>query len=152
VVSHHDNTVTKRVMFSDKEQDNVIQSNSLDSYTTQPDVWQMQDNINLDSSGLQRSTSSAVLGWQDKVYSHSITSLKTQIKRSSTKACPVLLSSFCAIGIGLTCWVHSHQVLAQSSSKLTHAIKSYHRVNSVRMFDCFLQGTQPCKWKGNRHQ
>jgi hypothetical protein len=55
-------------MFSDQGQDNKIQSNSPDSYTTQPDEWQMPDNINLDSSGLQRSTRSAVLGWQDKVY------------------------------------------------------------------------------------
>ncbi len=22
----------------------------------------------------------------------------------------------------------------------------------VRMFDCWLQGIQPCEWKGNRHQ
>jgi hypothetical protein len=52
VVPHHKNTVTKRVMFSDQGQDNKIQSNSPDSYTTQPDEWQMPDNINLDSSGL----------------------------------------------------------------------------------------------------
>jgi hypothetical protein len=131
MVSHHKNTVTKRVMLSDQGQDNEIQSDSPDSYTTQPDEWRMPDNINLDSSGLQRSTCSAVLGRRDKVYSHSTTSLKTQFKRSSTKACLVLFSSFCAIGAGLTCWVHSHQVLAQSSSKLTQAIESYHRVNSL---------------------
>jgi hypothetical protein len=123
--------VTKRVMFSDQGQDNEIQSDSPDSYTTQPDKWQMPDNVNLDSSGLQLSTCSAVLGRWDKVYSHSTTSLKIKIKRSSTKACLVLFSSFCAIGAGLTCWVHSHQVLAQSSSKLTDAIESYHRVNSL---------------------
>ncbi len=116
-------------MISDQGQDNEIQSNSPDSYTTQQDEWQIPDNINLDSSGLRCSTGSAVLGRPNKVYSHSTTSLKTQVKRSSTKACLVLFSSFCAIGAGLTCWVHSHQVLAQSSSKLTHAIESYHRVN-----------------------
>jgi hypothetical protein len=62
----------------------------------------MPDNIDLDSSGLQCSTQSTVLGWQDKVYSHSTTSLK-QLKRSSTKACLLLFSSFCAVGAGLTC-------------------------------------------------
>ena len=35
--SHHKNTVTKRVMFSDQEQDNEIQSNSPDSSILQPD-------------------------------------------------------------------------------------------------------------------
>jgi hypothetical protein len=83
----------------------------------------MPDIINLDSSGIQHSTQSIDLGWQDKVYSHSTTSLK-KLKRSSTKACLILFSSFCAIGAGLTCWIHSHQVLAQSSSRLTNAIDS----------------------------
>ncbi len=106
----------------------------------------MPDNINLDSSGLGCFTCSAVLGWQDKVYSHSTTSLKTQIKRSLTKACLVLFSSFCTIGIGLTCWVHSHQVLAQSSSKLTHAIEGYHRVNllyngTINCFSTLVQSS-----------
>ncbi len=36
VVSHHKNTVTKQVIFSDQGQDNEIKSNSPDSYTTQP--------------------------------------------------------------------------------------------------------------------
>jgi hypothetical protein len=39
VASHHKNTVTKRVMFSDQGQDNEIQSNSPDLSTTQPDEW-----------------------------------------------------------------------------------------------------------------
>jgi hypothetical protein len=56
VVSHHKNTATKRVAFSNQGQDNEIQSNSPDSSTTQPDEWRMQDNIDLDSSGLQCST------------------------------------------------------------------------------------------------
>jgi len=91
----------------------------------------MPDNIDLDSSGLRRSTRTAVLSRREQVYSHSTISLKAQIKRSSKTACLVLFSSFCSIGSGLTCWVHSHQVLVQSSSRLTHAIESYHRVNSL---------------------
>ncbi len=125
VVSHHKNTVTKGVTFSDQGQDNEIQSNS-----PQPDEWWMPGNINLDSSGLRCSTWSTVLGWQDKVYSHSTTSLKKLI-RSSTKACLVLLSSFRVIGAGLTCWVHSHQAHEQYSLRLTHTITSFHRVNSM---------------------
>jgi hypothetical protein len=131
VVSHHKNTVNKRVTFSDQGQDNEIQSDSPDSSTTQPDEWRMPDNIDLDSSGLRRSTRTAVLSRREQVYSHSTISLKAQIKRSSKTACLVLFSSFCSIGSGLTCWVHSHQVLVQSSSRLTHAIESYHRVNSL---------------------
>jgi hypothetical protein len=50
VVSHHKNTVTKQVMFSHQGMDNEIQSNSPDSCTTQPDEWQIPDNIDLDSS------------------------------------------------------------------------------------------------------
>ena len=133
VVSHHENTVTKRVPFSDQGQDNEIQSDSPDSSTTQPDEWQMPDNIDLDSSGLRRSTCSAVLGQREQVYSHSTISLKAQIKQNSKKSMPgsLLFSSFCSIGSGLKWWVHSHQVLVQSSSRLTHAIESYHRVNSL---------------------
>jgi hypothetical protein len=60
-------------------------------------------------------------------------------KESLTKACLVLFSSFCAIGAGLTCWVHSHQVLAQRSSRLTHTIDSFHRVNLLydKTINCF---------------
>jgi len=42
----------------------------------------MPDQINLDSSGLQRSAQSAVLSRRDKVYSHSTTVLKS-VKQSS---------------------------------------------------------------------
>ncbi len=124
------NTVTKWVTFSNQGQDIEIQSNSPYLSTTHPDELQMPDNVDLDSSGLWCSTQSSVLGKQDKVYSHSTISLK-KLKRSSTKVCLVLLSTFCVIGAGLTCWVHSHQVLVQSSSRLTHTINSHHRVNSL---------------------
>ncbi len=52
MVSHHKNTVTTQLMFSNQGQDNEIQSNFPNLSTTQPDEWQMPDNINLDSSGL----------------------------------------------------------------------------------------------------
>jgi hypothetical protein len=52
VVSHHKNTVTKQVMFSNQGQDNEIQRDSPDLSATQPDEWQMPDNIDLDSSDL----------------------------------------------------------------------------------------------------
>jgi hypothetical protein len=90
----------------------------------------MPDKINLDSSGLQCSACSAVLSWREKVYSHSTMVLKS-VKRSSKHACLVLFLSFCAIGAVLNGRVHSHQVLAQSSSLLSNAIDSYHQVNSL---------------------
>jgi hypothetical protein len=98
----------------------------------------MPDNIDLDSIGLRHSTQSTELGWQDKVYSHSTISLK-KLKRSSTKACLVLFSSFCTVGAGSTCWVHSHQVFVQSSSRLTYAIDGFHRVNLLynKTINCF---------------
>ncbi len=52
VFSHQKNKVTKQVTFSNQGQDNEIQCNSSDLSTSQPDEWQMPDNINLDSSGL----------------------------------------------------------------------------------------------------
>jgi hypothetical protein len=79
-------------------------------------------------SGLQCSAQSAVVSWQDKIYSHSMTVLKS-VKQSSKHACLVLFLSFCAISVGLECRVHSHQVFAQSSSLLSNAIDSYHWVN-----------------------
>jgi hypothetical protein len=87
----------------------------------------MPDKINLDSCGLQRSAHSAVLSWQEKVYSHSTTVLKS-VKQSSKHACLVLVSSFCAIDVALNGGFHSHQVLAQSSSLFSNAIDSYHQV------------------------
>jgi hypothetical protein len=89
-------------------------------------------------------------GWQNKVYSHSTTSLK-KLKRSLTKACLVLFSSFWSVGAGLTCWVHSHQVLAKSSSRLTHAIDSFHRVKSLYngTINCFSTLAQ-CSTASNK--
>jgi hypothetical protein len=65
--------------------------------------------------------------------------VSTNSNEVQQKACLVLFSSFCADGAGLTCWVHSHQVLAQSSSRLTHTIDSFHRVNLLynRTINCF---------------
>ena len=107
----------------------------------------MPTNINLDSCGLRRSTRTEVLCWRDKVYSHS--TLKKIIKRSSKHACLVLFSSFCAIGAGLKCAVHPHQVLATSSSILSNAVASYFRVNSQYdgMINCFSTLAQSSAWR-----
>jgi hypothetical protein len=112
------------VTFSD-EWDDEIQSKSPVESNSRPNEWRMPDKINLDSGGLRGSARSAVLSRQEKVYSHSTTVLKS-VKRSSKHACLVLFSSFCAIGAALDGGVHSHQVVAQSSSLLSNAIDSYH--------------------------
>jgi hypothetical protein len=116
--------VTNQVTFSD-EHDDEIQSKSSVESNSRPNEWRMPDKINLDSSGLQRSAHSAVLSRQEKVYSHSTTVLKS-VKRSLKHACLVFFLSFCAISVALNGGVHSHQVLAQSSSLLSNAIDSYH--------------------------
>jgi hypothetical protein len=123
-------------MFND-ERNNEIQSMCPDESLPQQNEWQMPDKINLESSGLQRSTQTEVLRWRDKVYSHS--TLKKIIKQSLKHTCLVLFSSFCAIGAGLKCRVHPHQVFVTSSSTLSNAIKSYHQVNLLynRTINCF---------------
>jgi hypothetical protein len=121
---HNTNRVNNQVTFSD-EQDDEIQNRSPVECNSQSNEWQMPDKIDLDSSGLWRSAESAVLSQQDWVYSHSTMSFKT-IKQSLKHACLVLFSSFCANRAGLKCGVHSHQVLAKSSSLLSNAIGSYH--------------------------
>jgi hypothetical protein len=85
------------------------------------------------------------LSWQEKVYSHSTTVLKS-VKQSLKHACLVLFSSFCAIGAALNGGVHSHQVLAQSSSLLSNVIDSYHWVNSLYdgTINCFSTLAQSC--------
>ncbi len=113
--------------FSDKR-DDEIHSKSPVECNFQPNKWQTPYKINLDSSGLQCSAQSAVLGQRDKVYSHSMTVLKSA-KQSSKHACLFLFSSFCAIGMGLKCGVHSHQVIVKSSSLFSNAIAIYHQVN-----------------------
>jgi hypothetical protein len=145
VDSPHDATrVIHRVTFSD-ERDNEIQSENASTSNSQPNEWQMPDKINLDSSGLQRSVRSEVLSRREKVYSHSTTVLKS-VKRSSKHACLVLFLSFCAIGAALDGGVHSHQVLLQSSSLLSNAVDSYHRVNllydgTINCFSTLAQST-----------
>ena len=125
----HDKTrVNKRVTFSD-EREYEIRSESPVEFNPRINEWRMPDKINLDSSGLRRSDRSAVLSRRDKVYSHSTKCFKS-VKRSSMQAL-VLFSSFCAIGAGVTCRVHPHQVVANSSSLLSNAIDSYHRINSL---------------------
>ena len=61
------------------------------------------------------------------------------VKQSLKHACLVLFSSFCTIGAALNGGVHSHQVLAQSSSLFSNAIDSYYWVNSLYdgIINCF---------------
>ncbi len=106
--------------------------------------------IDLDSSGLWCSSWNTVFSQWDKVYSHSTTSLK-KTKRSLTNTGLVLFSSFSAIGAWLICWVHSHQVLEQSSSRLTCVIESYHRFNSlydgtINCFSTLAQSSIALNW------
>jgi hypothetical protein len=58
-----------------------------------------------------------------EVFFHSRISFK-QVKQSLKHACLVLFSSFCATGAALNGGVHSHQVLAKSSSQRVRGIES----------------------------
>jgi hypothetical protein len=72
---------------------------------------------------LRRFTRSAVLSRQEKVYYHSTMVLKS-VTQSSKHACLILFLSFYAIGAALNGGVHSHQVLATSSSQRVRGIES----------------------------
>ena len=124
---HVKDIVNKQEMFSDNL-DYEIHNKSPVECNSQLNKWRVPDKINLDSSGLRLSAWSAVLSRRDIVYSHYTMVLKS-VTRSSKHACLVLFSSFCAIGMGNVCGVHSHQVIAKSSSLFSNAIDSYHWVN-----------------------
>ncbi len=68
--------VDNQVMFSDKRDDEIHNKSPVES-NSRPNEWQMPDKINIGSSGLQCSTHSVVLSRQEKVYSHSMTVLKS---------------------------------------------------------------------------
>jgi hypothetical protein len=62
------------------------------------------------------------------------------VTESLKHACLFLHSSFSTIGMENVCGVHSHQVIAKSSSLFSNAIDSYHQVNSLYdgTINCFL--------------
>jgi hypothetical protein len=107
----------------------------------------MPSALDLDSSGLCRSSRTEVLKRRDKVYSHITqvnqdSSLQSAGKslQSAGKQCfktaLVLFSSICSVGYGLTSMAHSLQAQVTITSPTPHsvfskAIYSYHWVNSL---------------------
>ena len=95
-----------RVSFSDaqvRNEQEIISTSA--SNTNSHNSWQMPSAIDLDSSGLRRSSRTAVLKRRDKVYSHTTQVNQSSSLRSATKRCfksaLVLFSSICSVGYGL---------------------------------------------------
>ncbi len=100
--------------------------------TSSQNMWQMPPAINLDSSGLRRSSQTEVLKQRDKVYSH--TTQAHQASPLHVSNLPWCFSSICSVGNGVPSIAHSLQEkvtvtsLTQNST-FSKAIDSYHCVN-----------------------
>ena len=112
-VNHdHDNIkVDKGVAFSDERDSDILSKSPVECNS-----WSN------DSNGLQCSAERAVSSWWEVFFNSRISF--NQIKQSSKHACLVLFSSFCATGAALNGGVHSHQVLATSSSQQVRGIET----------------------------
>jgi hypothetical protein len=111
--------------------------------------------INLETSGLRRSSSTEVLARRGLVYSNttltnqddSMTKPQTAHLRSASqrsshlKSALVLFSTICSFGYGLSCMAHSLQekVSTTSTSTFSNAIDSYHHMSTLydRTINCF---------------
>jgi hypothetical protein len=101
-------------------------------------MWQMPSAINLDSSGLHRSSQTEVLRCRDKVYSHTTQAHQASPLHSASTICfksaLVLFSSFCSVGHRLPSIAHSLQdkvtkTSTTQKSTFSKAINSFHWVN-----------------------
>jgi hypothetical protein len=103
-----------RVSFLDKQVQIQQEINSTPATNTNSqNLWQMPSAINLDSSGLRRSSQTKVLKHWDKVYSHTPQVDQGYPLRSASKqwfkSALVLFSSICSVGYGLPSIAHSLQ-------------------------------------------
>jgi hypothetical protein len=77
-------------------------------------LWHMPPPINLDSSGLRRSSRTEVIKRRGKVYSNTTTLMNQEAhlrlaSPGSFKSALVLFSTICSFGYGLSCMAHSLQ-------------------------------------------
>jgi hypothetical protein len=117
------NMQTNRVSFLDapvRNEQEIISTSA--SNTNSHTSWQMPSAINLDSSGLRRSSRAEVLKRRDKVYSHTTQVDQDSLLRSATKRCfksaLVLFSSICSVEYGLTSIAQSLQEKVTVTSQL----------------------------------
>jgi hypothetical protein len=114
--------------------------------TNSQNMWQMPQSVNLDTSGLRRSSRTEVLNRRDKVYSNMATLSNAPLQSASKrcfKSALVIFTSICTIGNGLKSIAHSLQeevtVTSTTKSAFSNAMDSYHRVNTLYdgMINCF---------------
>jgi len=149
------NRSEKRVSFADQPSIDTEINNPTAISDSPDNQWHMPSPINLETSGLRRSSRTEVLARRGLVYSNMTltdqdegmtkpqpTHLRSASQRSShLKSALVLFSTICSFGYGLSCMAHSLQekVSTTSTSTFLNAIDSYHRVNTLYngMINCF---------------
>jgi hypothetical protein len=106
--------------------------------TNSQNMWQMPQSINLDTSGLRRSSRTEILNRRDKVYSNMAT-LSNAPSQLASKRCfksaLVIFASICTVGNGLKSIAHSLQeevtILSTTKLAFSNTIDSYHQVNTL---------------------
>ncbi len=154
VLSNHSK---QRVSFADQPGIDEEINNPTAASDSSKNQWHMPTPINLESSGLRRSSRTEVLARRGLVYSNTTltdqdegmtkpqpTHLRSASQRSShLKSALVLFSTICSFGYGLSCMAHSLQekVSTTSTSTFSNAIDSYHRVNTLydETINCFIE-------------
>jgi hypothetical protein len=134
-----------RVTFSDapvRNEQEIVSKPAL--VTNSHNLWQMPSAINLDASGLRRSSRTEVLKRRDKVYSHTMQVDQDSPLRSASKRCfksalvlfssicsvgYKLTSSICSVGYGLPSIAHSLQVKGSSTTPNSVFSKAINSLN-----------------------
>jgi hypothetical protein len=106
--------------------------------TNSQNMWQMPQSVNLDTSGLRRSSRTEVLGRRDKMYSNMATLSHAPLQSASKrcfKSALVIFASICTVGDGLKSIAHSLQeevtITSTTKSAFSNAMDSYHWVNTL---------------------
>jgi len=141
------NNQKKRVSFLDKPEPVEIEINPLQATNTNSqNMWHMPQSVNLDTSGLRRSSRTEILDRHGQVYSNMTTLSHAPLQLASKqffKSALVIYASICTVGNGLKSIAHSLQEEVTITSKLksafSNAMDSYHRVNTLYngMINCF---------------
>jgi hypothetical protein len=141
------NNQNLRVSFSEEPEPVEIEINPPQATNTNSqNMWQMPRSVNLDTSGLRRSSRTEVLGRCDKMYSNMATLSHAPLQLASKrcfKSALVIFPSICTVGAGMKSIAHSLQeevtVTLTKKSAFSNTMDSYHWVNMLYngMINCF---------------
>ncbi len=141
------NNQKKRVSFLEKPALVEIEINPPQATNTNSqNMWHMPQSVNLDTSGLRRSSRTEILDRRGQVYSNTTTLSNTPLQLASNrcfKSALVIFASICNVGNGLKSIAHSLQEEDTKTltikSAFSNAMDSYHQVNMLYdgMINCF---------------